>query len=223
MSFSHTVSVILNLMADIAAKMAIAALVVHTVAAQVSPVRGWFLSGANARAYEVVLDRETYRGGSASAMIRCRQRRCSNFATLMQTIQADEYLEHRIRFSGWVKATKGGAPRLWMRIDGASGETLAFDNMDNRSKPGPFDWRYLEIVLDVEKPAALINFGLINDGNGSAWVDDMTLEVVQGKSRSTDQLQGPTAQSRNANSVRKTYYASKPRPVNLDFEEQPTR
>jgi hypothetical protein len=185
--------------------------------AQSSPVPDWHVAGSNPQAYEFGLDRDTFHSGHVSAMIRCRERHCSPFATLMQTIQSDEYQGRRVRLSGWVKATKGVSARLWMRVDGESSEALAFDNMDDRSKRGPFEWRLQQIVLDVMPPAALINFGLIVAGDGTGWVDDVVLEVVDRRVKSTNTMQGPGPIG-SPERARKTYYAAKPRPANLDFE-----
>jgi hypothetical protein len=84
----------------------------------------------------------------------------------------------RVRLSAWVKATKGSTPALWLRVDGTGGELLAFDNMDDRSRSGPFEWTRQEIVLDVIDGAALVNFGVMARGNGTVWIDDVTLERV---------------------------------------------
>lgn len=184
------------------------------------PVPGWTLSGSNRKAYEALLDRETFHGGAASAMIRCRQKSCAGFGALLQSIQTDEYSGQRVRLSGWVKAEKGGQPRLWMRVDGEHGEMLTFDNMDNRAKNGPFDWRRQEIVLDVPPQGALIYFGLIKDGGGAAWVDDLALEVVPPSMRSTNTLHGSVPTRIDRTSVEKAYRSSPPRPRNLDFEER---
>src|SRR4051794_17414274 len=121
-------------------KLTLAALVICIAAgAQTLTVRDWFVAGTNPRAYELTLDRGFPHAGNASAKVQCRTHRCPAFATLMQTIQADEYMGRRVRLSGWVKATKGVSARLWMRMDGENGETLAFDNMDNRARRGPFE------------------------------------------------------------------------------------
>jgi AraC family transcriptional regulator len=206
----------------VTAKLAFSALFTClAAAAQTAPIPEWHIGGSNPKPYEFDVDRDTFHTGHASAMIHCRQRRCPAFATLMQTIQSDEYQGRRVRLSGWVKATKGVSARLWMRVDGDSGEILAFDNMDNRSKNGPFEWTRQEIVLDVIPPAALINYGLIVDGGGTGWVDDLVLEVVERKIKSTNMMQGPGPPAGSREAVRKTYYASKSRPANLDFEQPP--
>jgi hypothetical protein len=213
---------------------AAAALLACTAVAQVSPeprlaqppkkegpVPGWFLSGMNSRAYEIAIDTQVFHGGEASATIHCSQRRCSSFGTLMQTIQADPYIGHCVHLSAWVKATKVGSPRLWMRIDGTSGEQLAFDNMDNRAKSGPFEWRSQEIVLNVMPPAATIHFGLILDGSGAAWIDDMALDMAPGAcKRTTNMLSQPVPYQRDPMAIRRAYNAANPHPRNLDFEER---
>jgi len=200
-------------------KLAFSALFICLAAgAQTPPIPEWHRAGLKPEAYEFNLDRDTFHSGHASAMIRCRERHCPPFATLMQTIQSDEYQGRRVRLSGWVKATKGVSARLWMRVDGEDGGLLTFDNMGHRYKNGPFEWTRQEIVLDVMPPAALINYGLLVDGGGTGWVDDLVLEVVEPKVKSTNMMQGPGPEG-NRQWVRKTYNASKPRPVNLDFEQ----
>src|SRR5204863_2793905 len=108
----------------------------------------------------------------------------------MQTIKADEYLGQRVRLSAWVKAGDAGKPRIWMRIDGQNGEVLAFDNMDNRSKRGSFNWQLQQIVLNVNKSAVLINFGFMLEGHGVAWIDDVSLDVVDRKVKDTSMTSG---------------------------------
>src|SRR4051794_740602 len=100
-----------------AANLVFGALLICLAAgAQTTQIPEWHLTGKNPAAFELSLDRESVHGGNVSAMIRCRERHCSEFATLMQTIQSDAY-QGRVRLSGWVKASKGARARLWMRVD----------------------------------------------------------------------------------------------------------
>jgi len=112
-----------------------------------------------------------------------------------------------------------------MRIDGVDGSVLGFDNMERRGKKGPFDWTLQEIVLQVPRDAALINFGLIVEGEGAAWLDDVTFDVVPKNTRTTN-MGGPSPVppgegARYANVMRDVYLKSKYEPVNLDFETAP--
>ena len=83
-----------------------------------------------------------------------------------------------IRYSGFIKTrdiTRDGAG-LWWRVDGESG-VLAFDNMQQRSVKGTTDWKRYEIELPVAKEATNINFGAILPGDGTAWFDDLRIEI----------------------------------------------
>ena len=148
----------------------------------------------------------------------------------MQTIRADEFRGHRVRLAAWVKSDHAGSANLWMRIDGfaATGgfapnsgyqnKTLDFDNMHDRQMTGTKNWKYQEVVLDVPLSAATVNFGLILEGGGQAWVDDMILEVVTKRVRHTGgfvQRDGPPPVSHEIAALAK--YPLQPQ--NLDFEQ----
>jgi hypothetical protein len=193
-----------------------------TAAAQTGPVPEWFLSGMNRTQFGVKLDREVVHGGNSSARIECFAKRCQMFGTLMQTIKADAYLGQRIRLIAWVKALDAGQPRIWVRIDGEEGETLAFDNMDGRAQSGSFDWKLQQIVLDVNKHAALINFGFMLQDRGIAWIDDVSLEVVDRSVKTTGMLHTTETPTSNVASIRNRWEKSSERPMNLDFERQQT-
>ena len=85
-----------------------------------------------------------------------------------------------VRFSGYVR-TEGvttGYAGLWWRVDGAPGTPpLAFDNMSTRGATGTADWRPFAIELRVDTSARNINFGMLLPGNGTAWFDDLTVEL----------------------------------------------
>lgn len=83
----------------------------------------------------------------------------------------------RIRFSGAIR-TKDleGFAGLWWRADGPNG-VLAFDNMQTRGPKGTTDWTRYEIALDVPRETVNINFGVLMPGKGTAWFDDLQLEI----------------------------------------------
>jgi hypothetical protein len=99
-----------------------------------------------------------------------------------------------IRYGAWIKTDKvtEGYAGLWWRVDGQrKGEVLSFDNSSSRvigGKPasgdgtvrgatGTSDWHWYEIELPVPFEASNINFGMILDGNGTAWFDAVKIEV----------------------------------------------
>lgn len=86
----------------------------------------------------------------------------------------------KIRFSGYIKTEDvgGGYAGLWWRVDGKAGTApLAFDNMQNRGATGTSDWKRYVIELAVDPTATNISFGLIMPGSGTAWFDDLTIEL----------------------------------------------
>jgi hypothetical protein len=188
-------------------------------AAQAAEIPGWLLRGSNPRAFEIAVDRETLHSGSASGTIRCAADDCEPFGTILQAIRADEYRGKRVRLTAWVKALRAAKPRLWMRVDGAASEMLAFDNMETRAKSGTFGWTRQEIVLDVASPAALVYFGVILGGGGQVWIDDIVLEVVPRKTKSTNQLREPTPPKGDPIKVAQTYQKASAVIVNGDFEQ----
>lgn len=84
-----------------------------------------------------------------------------------------------LRFTGYVRTegiTKGYAG-LWMRVDGGGG-MLALDNMAGRAPYGTTPWTRYQIELPVDSGASGIVLGVLHPGDGTAWYDSLTLEVV---------------------------------------------
>jgi erythromycin esterase-like protein len=100
------------------------------------------------------------------------------FGVATATFPVKDAAGKRIRFSGYIK-TEGvttGYAGLWWRVDGPSG-VLAFDNMQNRGVSGTTDWKRYDIELPVAADAKNINFGALFPGNGTAWFDELTVEL----------------------------------------------
>jgi len=91
-----------------------------------------------------------------------------------------------------------------MRVDGAGGRMVAFDNMAGRPVAGRTDWDHYEVVLDVPDEAGAIALGVLLVGEGQAWVSDFNVEIV-----------GPEVQTTDAGMVA----ALPEQPQNLDFSE----
>ena len=84
----------------------------------------------------------------------------------------------KVRYSGFIK-TEGvtrGFAGLWWRVDGPSG-VLAFDNMQTRGVTGSTDWTQFTIELPVDASVKNINFGALFPGDGTAWFDDLAIEL----------------------------------------------
>ena len=166
--------------------------------------RGWTASGSDPWDYDMGVDRAMCYSGHASGFIRSRPNP-RGFATLMQNMRADNFLGQRLRMAAWVRAEGvGNWAGLWMRVNGSSGEMLSFDNMERRAIRGSAGWKRHEIVLDVPGNSEAIAFGVLLEGAGSVWIDDVRFEAVADSVETTDVMD---------------HHEFSSEPVNLDFED----
>jgi hypothetical protein len=165
---------------------------------------GWILSGSNPRDYEIEQDSYDPYSGYFSVYLTSAVSRPQGYVTLMQVIKADNYKGERICFSGYVKAKfVSDWAGLWMRVDDVIGRPLSFDNMNERPIVGNSDWVKYEVVLDVPTNSSEISFGVLLDGSGQIWIDNLEIKVVGLDIPVTDRLK---------NKVEAV------EPYNLDFE-----
>lgn len=100
------------------------------------------------------------------------------FGNVMQSIPAGGYNLHRIRLRSAIRVEGPGTrAQMWLRVDRADNSVAFLDNMGSR--PVYYsDWRTYDIETDVPEDAARLAFGVMLFGPGTAWVDDVTLEVT---------------------------------------------
>jgi hypothetical protein len=177
---------------------------------------GWIRTpAANADRYVMKLDSAIKHSGDSSATVKFNCGDPDGFASLAQSIAADEYLGKRVRLSGWLKTENAADAGLWMRLDG-DGRLLGFDNMMPRAVKGTTGWKQYEVVLDVPKETINILFGTLLSGTGQVWVDDMKLEVVGNDVATTNQLSQEGMRSDDPSRIVKRSLSKQP--VNLGFE-----
>jgi hypothetical protein len=146
------------------------------------PVKGWVVISQSdeQHPFEVYLDTNIRRGGSASASIKSGAAQASpdKAAFLIQTIKADDYIGKRVRLSAYVRAENAGYASLTMRMEGAEMKVMNMDTLDRKPIKGTSDWRRREIVLDVPAETQQIVFVVSLRGGGQIWVDDIKFEEV---------------------------------------------
>ena len=98
------------------------------------------------------------------------------FGNIMQSIPANGYTLHHIRFRAAVRVG-GPATRaqMWLRLDRADGSMAFLENMGGRPIFSP-EWATYDIEADVPEDVARIVLGVMLFGPGNAWVDDVSLE-----------------------------------------------
>ncbi len=99
---------------------------------------------------------------------------------MMQMFKAKNYRNKRMRFSAYVRSEGIDAwAGLWMRVDGPiQHKWLGFDNMQNRPIKGTTDWQKYAVVLDVPSESVNIAFGILLEGKGQVWLNDVQFEEV---------------------------------------------
>jgi len=148
---------------------------------------GWQIAGSAPKDYEFSTEAPKSPGDRGSATIASKPGSPEGFATLMQTILAEDYRGSRCRLSGYLKSADAKRAQMWMRVDSADGHVLAFDNMDSRPITGTTGWTRYEIVLDVPPESARIAFGFLLAQAGKVWASDFSLEKVDAATPTTAQ------------------------------------
>ena len=101
----------------------------------------------------------------------------SGFGTYRETFPAEPYRGKRVRVSGYLRSAAATSGSFWLRVDGAAG-MLAFDNMRDRALTGTHDWTPFAIVLNVPDGATQLVGGLLLQGAGTLWADELRIDVV---------------------------------------------
>jgi hypothetical protein len=153
---------------------------------------GWGKNGAKPDSYVVGVDATQSWGGMPSAYVESLTPQVEGgFGGMMQTTSAENYVGKRVRLSGWIKtedANEGGG-HLWLRVDGETrGQSLQFDNMDNRAVKGTSDWQEASVVLDVPAGSTALAYGFFVAGGGKMWVNGQKIEEVGSDVPTTNML-----------------------------------
>lgn len=142
---------------------------------------GWGLGtgapGAGTKqAYRAVIDLANPRGGSASARLERALVGDAAFGSLSQVLDARPYRSRRIRMTAAVRVgPQAGHTGVWLRVDRAGGRLGFFDNMARRPITG-VEWADYVIEGEVASDAERIALGLLLQGDGPAWIDEVRIE-----------------------------------------------
>lgn len=156
--------------------------------AELLPVpEGWQMGGDNIALFEYGLDPSEKINGAHPMLIRKKpdaEMIGNGYATCMQSCDAINYVNQRVRFKADLKAKNcTGAVTIWLRADSQiTGQHVAFANMESRVDNGPLcdttKWETRDIVLDIPKGAVSLNYGFYVRGEGTGYGADFSLERV---------------------------------------------
>ena len=107
----------------------------------------------------------------------------------LRRLSAQAFIGKRITVRGFLKTQDATYAALWLRADDASG-AVAFDNMQGRQLTGTRPWTAAQVTIDVPANAETLVIGAMQVGTGTAWVDDLRVEVAEIKPAAEIELQG---------------------------------
>ena len=172
---------------------------------------GWVYSyRLKQQGYSILLDSEDPFEGKQSTLIDATEITSKDprtFAQCNQYLDPKIYRGKRIRFRAAVKTAErsgSGRAQLWLRVDrksnGRDPVIGAFDNMDSRPIQSD-QWKHYDIVVDVDEDAERMTVGMLVFGKTKAWIDDVSLEVIDKEdAESTAMELGGAAQKGETNS-----------------------
>jgi len=127
----------------------------------------------------IFVDRSVVHGGQQAARIERTQDDSNHFSTITKAIPI-EFSGNTLEFRGFLRTENvTGFAGLWMREDGDSG-MLQFDNMQSRQLKGTTPWTEYSIKLPFDPNVKQLVFGVLMEGTGKAWADDLQL-LADGK------------------------------------------
>jgi erythromycin esterase len=115
-------------------------------------------------------------GGERALRIRASG---GDFRAASTVLTARTLAGKRVRLHGWIKteqAAEGAV--LWLRVDSASEAGVTSDTMFDRPITGTAPWTVATAEVDVPADAQVVHVGAMLFGGGTAWFDDLALEVT---------------------------------------------
>jgi C-terminal processing protease CtpA/Prc len=140
---------------------------------------GWSASTSDV-GYAVQLIEENPKTGKRAALLRSlptSQANETGGGNLTQAIDATGLRGRRVRFRAAMRMEGADATaraQLSLHVDRAGKQAGFCDKMDDRPVTSR-EWKYYEIVGDIDEDAAVVNIGMILVGKGKAWLDDVSL------------------------------------------------
>ena len=142
----------------------------------------WFAGSAylvNPESYTATLDEVVKHSGKRSMHLKYIMP--GSFGVATASLPIAGLRGNTVELSGWIKTEKVTAfAGLWLRVDGATRPTMAFNNMRDSAFTGTNDWKHFSFQLPVSDSASHIYFGAVLGGQGDAWFDDLEIKTIKG-------------------------------------------
>ncbi len=138
----------------------------------------WHLMSPNAKKYSVSIDSTVRRSGLNSVLIASIDTAVNpQYAGIGYMLPAG-YLGKEIKVKGWMKTENiKGSLALMLGVYDAEGNTLQFENLQNKRLRGSKEWKQYSVTLPLSADAQNVHIGPILIGEGKLWIDDIEVFV----------------------------------------------
>lgn len=149
--------------------------------------KGWVVpSYADNLGYVAYLsDEEPKSGRFCLELYRAGTYKEDMYGSVMQSIDAKPYRGKTIVFRAYVRAeihSPKGSAHIWVRERVGKNEELGFLEYLPLQPVVVRNWELREIKTTISPDADVINFGLLLFGNGKAWIDNASFEIIPSES-----------------------------------------
>lgn len=152
---------------------------VDTGAGGIAEFLKWVIAGSTPQNYRLGQDRNVFNNHWSFAIESRGDAKSDSVGALVQSIPADEYRGHRVRFSALLNAHKvAGGAGLWVRVDDEDGKALVVDDMPGRRIFGTQAWTHYDVVVDVPLGGRRIGYGVVLVGKGKVGIDAARIDTV---------------------------------------------
>jgi tetratricopeptide (TPR) repeat protein len=153
---------------------------------------GWVIPSLPKDAdYLAELRRDQCRSRSGCAVVLAPGNVPNATGNLMQSFSAAAYAGKVVRLRAWLRVeslfvspalglrlpSQEDRAQLWLTVERTNRRKGFSENTDDRPVRSK-DWTRAEIIGEVDKDAAFINFGILSIGGARVWVDDVSFEVI---------------------------------------------
>jgi C-terminal processing protease CtpA/Prc len=152
---------------------------------------GWYIPGyaEHSGYYGYLTDIEPAEGRLSYELVRdsILEDHVAPYGSVMQSVEAEPYLGKRVLLRAAIKAeitSDSGSAHLWIREHLIHDQDGHFDMMEDSPIVVNF-WDHYEIEAEISPYAKQINFGLVLIGTGRAWIDDVSLTILEDESEIT--------------------------------------
>jgi hypothetical protein len=118
---------------------------------------------------------------SAPSSARIKRHGNEPFGLLDQSFKIQpEWRNKSVRLSGMLRSegANGVGGALIIRVDGGSGEILAWNFMADTRVVGTQEWKHYSIDLKIPPNGTVLQLGVMLEGGGILWADDLLLELL---------------------------------------------